>query len=324
MVKKSILTIKSAALNGNPFGDKLEREIIVYIPDNPRNKAPLLVGLPPFGSNHNNFVLNSALTESLEDVIVRLHQQDKINSAIVAIPDTFTHLGGNQYLNSPAVGMWENFIIQEVIPTLKSKFSTAQTALFGKGSGGFGAYTLAMRNPGVVSGFAAHSPDAGFEFAYIPEFHHVMEEFRRTGGPSKWLDSYWSSYNRTRQDLVKTLGIICFSAFYSPNPSSPYMGIDFPFDWITGAFNSEVWNKWLSLDPARNIRKFSRQLDVMKLIYLDVGLRDEFSLIWGARSMDSFLTETGIKHVYEEYEDGHFGTVYRMEKSLSQLAASLS
>ena len=62
----------------------------------------------------------------------------------------------------------------------------------------------------------------------------------------------------------------------------------------------------------------------MKLIYLDVGLRDEFSLIWGARSMDSFLTETGIKHVYEEYEDGHFGTVYRMEKSLSQLAASLS
>ncbi len=323
MVKKSLITLKSQALGGNAPGDGVEREIIVYTPDTLRSRPPLLIGLPPFGINHTGFVAGSALSESLEDIIVRLYRNEKLNGSIIAIPDCFTKYGGNQYINSSAVGMYENFIVQELIPQLRTKFGTSATGLFGKGSGGFGAYTLALRNPGVINGFASHSMDAGFEYSYMPDFPLALEEFRRAGSPSKWLEKYLQSFNRMRSSSIRTLSVLAYSAFYSPNPSSQEMGIDFPFNWITGRFNQEVWNKWLAWDPAKNVNRFSRQIDMMKFIYLDAGTQDEFSLIWGSRAVDAFLMESKINHTYEEYEDGHFGTVYRMEKSLAMMASSL-
>lgn len=323
MVKKSIITLRSQALNGNIPGDSVEREIIVYTPDNIKAKAPLLIGLAPFGVNHINFVGGSALSETLEDIILRLYQNEKLNGAVIAIPNCFTRYGGNQYINSSAVGMYENFIVQELIPQLRTKFDTAATGLFGKGSGGFGAYTLASRNPGAINGFAAHSMDAGFEYAYLPDFPTALEEFRRTGSPSKWLEKFYQKYNRIRSDLIKTLSIINYAAFYSPDPASLEMGISFPFDWINGHFNQEVWSKWLLWDPAKNVSRFSRQMEMMKFIYFDVGVQDEFALTWGSRAVDTFLADSKINHTYEEYEDGHFGTVYRMEKSLAMMAAAL-
>lgn len=323
MVNKTIVTIRSQALNGNVVGDTVERDILVYTPDNPRQNTPLMVGLAPYGSNHINFVSGSPLTENLEDIIARLYSNEKLNGAIIAVPDCFTHYGGNQYINSSAVGMYENFIIQELIPQLQSKYNTSSTGLFGKGSGGFGAYTLAVRNPEKINGFAAHSMDAGFEYSYLPDFPLALEEFRRAGSPSRWLEKYNQGYNRIRSDLIRTLSVISYSAFYSPNPSSAEMGIDFPFDWISGVFNQEIWNKWLEWDPAKNVTKFSRQIEMLKFVYLDVGIQDEFSLMWGSRVVDDFLEESKIDHVYEEYEDGHFGTVYRMEKSLAMMAAAL-
>lgn len=323
MVNKNTITIESQVLNGNLLGDSVKRDVIVYSPDNPKPKAPLIIGLPPFGANHELFLGGSPLSESLEDIIVRLYGKEKLNGAVIAIPDCFTKYGGNQYINSSAVGMYENFITQELIPQLRSKYNTESTALFGKGSGGFGAYTIAVRNPLVVNAFAAHSMDAGFEFAYMPDFPLSLEEFRRAGSPSIWLEKYYNSYNRISPKQIKTLSTIAYSAFYSPNPSSIEMGIDFPFDWINGSFIQETWDKWLLWDPARNVKRFSRQIETLKAIYIDVGIQDEFSLMWGSRAVDTFLSESKFKHTYEEYEDGHFGVVYRMEKSLVQLAAAL-
>jgi hypothetical protein len=51
---------------------------------------------------------------------------------------------------------------------------------------------------------------------------------------------------------------------------------------------------------------------------------DDFSAIWGARTIDTKMTEAKINHTYEEYEDGHFGINYRFEKSLPFLAQALS
>lgn len=324
MVKKSIITIKSEALNGNVPGDPTEREVIVYEPENRNQKSPLLIGLPPFGVNHNSFVSASPLSESLEDIITRLYRKELLNGAVIAIPDCFTKYGGNQYINSSAVGMYENFITLEVIPQLTEKFETSATGVFGKGSGGFGAYTLAVRNPIIVNGFASHSMDAGFEYSYLPDFPLALEEFRKVGSPSAWFEKYSSSFNRISPAKIKTLSVIAYSAFYSPDPTSIEMGIDFPFEWVNGTFNQEVWNKWLTWDPAKNASSYSRQIETLKSIYMDVGIQDEFSLMWGSRSVDAYLSDSKIRHTYEEYEDGHFGIVYRMEKSLAMLAAGLA
>ena len=34
---------------------------------------------------------------------------------VVAFPDCFTRLGGNQYVNSPVMGNWEDFLIAEML-----------------------------------------------------------------------------------------------------------------------------------------------------------------------------------------------------------------
>ncbi len=324
VLKKDTIQIEAKSLANNPLHDPVTREVIIYSSDETRRGGPLLVGLSPFGSNHRSFVTASPLVENMESILSRMYERGMLKNATIAIPDTFTGFGGNQYLNSSAVGNYEDFIIQDLIPHLKNEYDPTSIGIFGKGSGGFGAYTLAVRNPGTINAFASHSMDAGFEYAYIPDFSPAMAEFRRFGGPSAWFSNYQKSYNRLEKNKVRALSIINYAAFYSPNPSSTEMGIDFPFNWNTGEFKAEIWDKWLSFDPARTIENYFRQIEMLNFIYMDVGIKDEYDLVWGSRSIEAFLSERGVKHVYEEYEAGHFGVLYRIEKSLALMTSSIS
>jgi hypothetical protein len=67
-----------------------------------------------------------------------------------------------------------------------------------------------------------------------------------------------------------------------------------------------------------------RALREMKLVYLDCGTEDEFYLELGARQMSRKLEGHGVKHEYQEFEDGHMNIPYRYDVSLPKLAAALS
>jgi len=324
MVKMESLYIESEALSNNPLKDPAKREILVFSPDEKKANAPLFLCLPSFASNARSFLNKDPLSDNLPAILQMLYEKNLIGNATVAIVDSFTKVGGNQYVNSTAVGNYEDFIINEVIPKLKDTYNSGNVGVFGKDSGGFGAYTLSVRYPSVIQGFAAHSMDAGFEFCYLPDFTLAMEQFRESNGPAKWLQKYWAGRNRSRSNAFRTLSVIEKSLFYSPNESSSELGADFPFDWYSGEFNQDIWSKWQNWDPAKNAVSFLRQIESMSFLYLDVGIMDEFSLLWGNRAVDKALTTAGIKHFYEEYEDGHFGIVYRFEKSLTMMAAALS
>ena len=323
-MQKTSFQLTSSALAGNPLGDKNEKTITIFSPDKKKQNAPLIIALPSFANDPDSFLSSSPLSESFSSILNRLYQKDMMNGANIAIIDSFTKLGGNFCLNSPAVGQYESFIVKEVVPELRKILSPSLIGLIGKGSGGFGAYSLTVRNPGVFSGFAAHSMDAGFENVFLPDFSLTMEHFRNSAGPSKWLQKYWSSFNRINSNKIKVLRILCASAFFSPDTESKEMHIDFPFNWETGEFRQDTWNRWLSLDPARNVVQMSRQLESLKGIFIDAGTMDDFSSIWGARAINAKMTEAKINHTYEEYEDGHFGINYRFEKSLPFLAQALS
>ncbi len=79
-----------------------------------------------------------------------------LGNSIIINPNFSTKYHVNQYINSPAVGNYEDFIINDLIPQISDMFHTGKVALFGKSSGGFGAYTLAVRHPDIISGFANH------------------------------------------------------------------------------------------------------------------------------------------------------------------------
>ena len=250
-------------------------------------------------------------------------EDDEVFMVWVLLTSTMLEPGCIFFMNSTAVGNYEDFMVSDLIPGLRQQLGIENIGLFGKSSGGFGSYNLAVRNPGIVQGFCAHSMDCGFEYAYIQDMVLAMDQFRKAGGPSKWFQRFLASRNKTSSLNIRILNTIACSAFFSPNESSTEMGIDFPFDWDSGEFRKDVWAKWKQVDPAETVKDYLRQLETLNYVYMDCGTMDEFNLIWGNRYVNRVLVDGNIRHYYEEYEDGHFGIQYRFEKSLALMAASL-
>ncbi|MDH2901906.1 MAG: hypothetical protein PXY39_13135 [archaeon] len=114
------------------------------------------------------------------------------------------------------------------------------------------------------------------------------------------------------------------AAHYSPNPISKELGVDLPFDLETGELREDVWRRWQKWDPVRMVGKYRDNLKKLKFIYIDCGTKDEFNLVWGTRILHSKLSKMGIKHHYEEFDDGHLNIQYRYDVSLPLIFKALS
>src|SRR3546814_12549696 len=80
----------------------------------------------------------------------------------VAFPDCFTRLGGNQYVNSAALGPWEDILIGEVVPLVEGRFGcggAGRRGVFGKSSGGYGSILHALKHADFWAAAACHSGD---------------------------------------------------------------------------------------------------------------------------------------------------------------------
>jgi hypothetical protein len=121
---------------------------------------------------------------------------------------------------------------------------------------------------------------------------------------------------------MKPLNILGMAAHYSPDPSAP-LGIDFPFDLSTGELRPEIWERWRACDPVNLVAQHVEALKQLRLIYLDCGVRDEFSLQWGARALAAKLRRFGIEPRHEEFDDGHMSISYRYDVSVPLLAKAL-
>jgi enterochelin esterase family protein len=179
-----------------------------------------------------------------------------------------------------------------------------------------------MRHPDVFRVLADHSGDACFELCYMPDFGPALEAYREAGGPSAWLTRFWADPNRHRRKWMKPLNILGMAAHYSPNPSAP-LGIDFPFDLETGEFRPEVWERWRAFDPVNLVAEHAKGLKQLRLIYLDCGTRDEWSLQWGARALAAKLRRLGLEPHHEEFDDGHMSISYRYDVSVPLLVKAL-
>ena len=316
----------SKLLKENPLRDPSEREISIYLPPDyeANRKYPIVYGLVGFGGTGRMIYNVDPFVEDLQAKMDRLIGSGKCGPIIIAMVDCFTRLGGSQYVNSSAVGRYEDYITDEIVPFVESRFRCGRRGIWGKSSGGFGAMILGMKHPDVFSALADHSGDAGFELCYIQDFPVALKLFREAGGPKAWLDNYWKKPNRKLSDDFAALDALAMSACYSPNPKSPHMGIDFPFDLHTGEWKDDVWARWKEWDPVRLVERYAENLKKLRLIYIDCGTKDEFNLQWGARTLHEKMSRMGIKHHYEEFEDGHMNITYRYDASLPKLYEALA
>ncbi|MEM3195173.1 MAG: alpha/beta hydrolase-fold protein [Metallosphaera sp.] len=309
------LEIESSYLRDNPWKDPYRRKVVV-LKAGEVDQAPGLLYLSGYFSTSLAQLNVDPISENMKERIERLVRNGSIRGVYLILPDTFTIFGGNQYLDSKIAGLYESFIMRELIPEMRDRFQISDFAVMGKSSGGYGALQLGSKYD--FKGLAVHSPDVYFEYAYLPLFPKVIQTLRRVGNPRQYVEFYWSQQDRKKRDLMDALMIVGLSAFYSPGED-----LMLPFDLETGKIDDEVWNHWLSLDPVRFLPERKDKLRG-KHIYIDVGTKDEFHLQYGTRMVHKMLSSWDIQHLYEEFQGGHMNTSFRYDISLAYIINSIN
>jgi enterochelin esterase family protein len=324
--------LTSRVLVGNPLGDPIERDLLVYVPPGydpgGSGRYPALLAIVGFTGTGGSLFNTDALVEPLDHRLDRLIESGRCPPVIVAAPDCFTRVGGNQYLNSAGTGRYEDYLVDEIIPFVDTSYRTLPRGawgVFGKSSGGYGSIGLGMRRPDVFCALADHSGDACFELCYIPDFPAALDAYREAGGPAAWLEGFWADPSHRRSKHMKPLNIIGMAAHYSPDPAAPaeHARIAWPFDLETGELRWSVWERWRAYDPVNMVDTHVAQLRKLRTIFVDCGSHDEFALHWGARALVGKLRAHGIAVVHEEFDDGHMAIPYRYDRSLPLLAEAV-
>ncbi len=315
--KVSKFRIHAKSLEKNPLKDQSEREVTV-IERNVRDGTPALIGLAGFFGSSRSFLNRYYSGRDFITVLENISRK-KADSFLIVLPDTITSFFGNQYLNSTAVGNYEDFIVKDVVDFISREYGKRNIGLFGKSSGGFGAYNLASSHPDVFRGFLDVSGDSGFEYCYIKDFPSAIMKLEEMN-PRKFLKYFREKPHPDSSDMG-IMNTIAMSAFYSPNPESE-LGFDLPFDPRRNLLDEATWARWLELDPLRNIEN---RLEGLRdqVVILQVGKRDEFSINIGMKGMSNILTANKIRHRYREYDEGHFGIEYFYEYSIPLLTEGL-
>jgi enterochelin esterase-like enzyme len=314
----------SNVLKDNPLGDATERQVWVYLPPDHSEDSckdlPLILLLPGFGGRGRMMLADNLWSPAIDDRMDQL-VANGTPPAVLALPDCSTSLGGSQYINSPATGRYQDYLVQEIVPYLKDRLGTGHTGAAGKSSGGYGALRLGMEAADTFSAIACHSGDCYFEYGYLPDIPKAAATIARCGSVDDFLREFHAKEKKSSEQII-TLSILAMSACYSPRQDGK--GYDPPFDPETGAYRAEVFERWLTHDPCRMVTSHKDALSSLKLLFLDAGNRDEFHLQLGARLLHASLEELGIEHRYEEFEDGHFSTSYRYGVSIPRLVKALA
>lgn len=347
----------SRVLEGNRLGDPHVRPVTVWLPpqyDDPRfadRRFPVLydfVGFLGAGPAHVGW---KGFGENVPDRVARLIHEERMEAVLVVLPDCFTAMGGNQYIDSSALGPYATYLTQEIVPFVDANFRTLASrdhrGCFGKSSGGYGAIVHGMKYPTVWGAVADHSGDAYFDFVYRADWPNTLDvlakfvEPARAEGPvdvvarsartgeglddgrvAAFLDALWKKRKLGPADGHAVMNL-CMAATYDPDPAAPN-GFRLPFDLETGELIAARWKRWLAHDPIHLVDRHAKALRTLRGLYIDCGWADQYHIHYGTRILSKRLAEAGIPHVYEEFDDNHSDIDYRMDTSLPYLAKCLA
>ena len=263
------------------------------------------------------YLNRSFLFQSYDEILDELILKKGMPGVIYVMPDCLTYLGGSQYVNSSAVGNYEDYIVKELVPLIDEKFrTTMRRGCVGGSSGGIGSFTLAAKHPEIFQAFADHSGDSAFEHCYlgdVPKFIQAIEKYDFK------LENFFGAIPGIlpKDDaFMSLLNMTAMAACYSPNPQAKPLGFELPFDLYTGKLRPEVWEQWLKHDPVNMVEPYVDNLRRLKFAWVDCGKKDQFHLYLGSRQVHQKLNEFGIEHVYEEYDSNH-GLLRREQKKKS-------
>ena len=348
----------SRVLRDNPLGDPSVRNLAVWLPpgydegaEHGRGRRyPVLMDMAGVTGSGLGHIGWKNFSENFPERAARLIHEGRMAPAILVFPDCFTALGGNQYVNSSAIGAYADYLTKEIVPCIDREFRTLASrehrGCFGKSSGGYGAIIHGMKYPQVWGAVADHSGDAYFDFVYRHDWPNTLNELAKyrprprpagaldvakaergadrgldDGRVRKFLEAIWKK-RKLGGGEVHCLMNLCMAASYDPDRRAPN-GFRLPFNLETGELIEKRWQAWQRHDPVNLVKKYRANLRSLRGIYIDCGFRDQYQIHYGCRILSKRLTAAGIRHVYEEFDDTHSDIDYRMDVSLPFLTHAL-
>ena len=349
-----VLEHVSEILKGNPLGDPHVRKLAVWLPPgydhSGKRRFPVLYDLVGFTGSGLSHVGWKPFGDNVPERAARLIRDGKMGAAIIVFPDCFTALGGNQYVNSPAIGNYADYITKEIVPFVDREFRTLASrehrGCFGKSSGGYGAIIHGMKYPRTWGAVADHSGDAYFEFVYGHDWPNTLNEIARyrprpvkqgprdvrklergvehgrdDGRVRRFLETVWAKPKLSMAEGHAIMNL-CMAATYDPDPRAPN-GFRLPYNLETGELLPERWKNWRANDPVNLVARYRANLASLRGIYVDCGSRDQYHIQYGSRILSKRLAQARIAHAYQEFDDNHSDIDYRMDVSLPFLYRAL-
>jgi hypothetical protein len=346
----------SSVLKGNPLGDPHVRKLAVWLPPQydagTMRRFPVLYDLAGFGGSGLGHVGWKPFGDNVPERAARLVREGKMGPAILVFPDCFTAFGGNQYVNSSAIGDYADYLTREIVPFVDREFRTLadrdHRGCFGKSSGGYGAMLHGMKYAGCWGAVASHSGDANFDFVYWCDWPNTLDELAKYRRPRRrpgrydarrearrgrlaqgcddgrirrFLDAVWKKEKLSAAEGHCIMNL-CMAATYDPDPRAP-LGFRVPFNLETGEPIARRWRAWRRHDPVNLVARYRANLGRLRGLYLDCGWRDQYHIHYGSRILSQRLAAAGVRHVYEEFDDNHSDIDYRMNVSLPFLYRAL-
>ena len=325
--------IESAALRNNALGDPWVRPIEVYLPpgydDHPEKRYPSVYMIQGYTGQLDMWHGRSAFRPNFPELCDALFSgEDAPPPVVVVFVDCWTSVGGSQFLDSPATGMYHTHLCEEVVPWVDGQYRTlaaaAHRGIAGKSSGGYGAMVTCMLRPDLFGGMADHAGDAVFENCYLPDFRKCARVLRDRYEGS--YDRFWADFRSrpamSRDGDGELANAWAMAAAYSADSDGT---VRLPFDTATGMLIPEVWEQWLQWDPVRMAPRYADALRSLRAIFIDGGRSDEWYLDLGGEAFRRALEQIGVTDVrFELFEGGHMGIEYRYPIALRYLAERLS
>ncbi len=321
--------VGNTALAGNKLGltdASGKKTIHAYLPPghpevdtavSSSQRYPVLYLLTDFNQNSLEFGKFYQI-EKIANEMISSGQMDSLIIVVIGgdMQAADVNLGGVFYGNNFLVGDWITFITQQLIPHLDTfylnlKIDRNRRAIAGLGMGGYGALRIALQYPGMFDVIGAMSAPLSF------------------GGtdPAGWLESYLRpavmGENGNNYSAIQvsdpfdpskpaTSWMFAMAAAFSPRadttdssgttwhriPGTNY-GVDSPFDG--SALVPSVVAQWMGWDIENLLGTTYSGALTGKKVYLDCGDADEFDFDAQNRSLDTYLTNQGVSHVYFEY-----------------------
>jgi S-formylglutathione hydrolase len=298
------IEIEAKSLAGNQLGDPTTQKCLVYLPsgyaEHPDLRYPVLYLLHGFSLGSVLEDWGSVAAEAMDSFVTA----NPSKAFIVVIPNGANAVHGSYYVNSSVGGNWEDYIIDDLVRSIDTRYRTipvkGSRAIAGHSMGGFAALRLAMLHSDLYNTAYAMSPcclDLQDDFTSTnPEWKKVVA-----------LKSVADIQAAATQNNFWATALAAFAIAASPNPKAP-MEADLPYRESGGKLVPvlPVVSRWKRVMPLDMIRDHQADLKALSGVAIDYGYEDDFSHIPDtSRQFAERLLALHIPVVVEGYHGDH-------------------